>query len=208
MSTLQDSITSVKAMLNRNDCTDALATQFVQMAQTRIERTLRVPGQETIGTITGNDTSPTDQIIIPADFLAMKYLYTPGPNGMELMGHKDITHFFALQNHQGTSPKYYSRVGGSFLIAPVLAPGANIWFVYYASQPQLINPTDANFFTISCADLLTYGALSFACDYFVDDRTAAFEQRFSQLMGDIADQGRDTDWEQSDMAISPSHTDY
>ena len=157
MSALSNIITSLEAFLNRNDCTDALATQFVQMAQTRIERTLRVPGQETIGTITGNATAPTDQIIIPADFLALKYLYTTGSNGMDLMEHKDIKNFFAVQARTmggmgGVTPKYYSRVGGSFLIAPVLAPAANIWMVYYASQPQLINPTDANFFTISCVD--------------------------------------------------------
>ena len=134
---------------------------------------------------------------------------------MGLMEHKDIKNFFAVQaRHHGRHGRYLPQVllAGRRVVPyryQVLAPAANIWMVYCASQPQLINPTDENFFTISCADLLTYGALSFACDYFVDDRTQAFEARFAQLMGDIADQGRDTDWEQSDMAVAPAHnTEY
>lgn len=206
---LQDIINSVEAIMVRSDMTDALATTFIQQAQTRIERVLRVPGQETIGTITGNATAPTDQIVIPADFLALKFLYTPTHSGMELLDYKDLASFFKTQRQVGgIHPKYYTRVGGSFLIYPVLPPNANIWMAYYAAQPTLVNPTDGNFWTISCADLLTYGALSFACDYFVDDRTAAFEARFSQLLEDIAAQGRDTDWDQSEMAMSPAHTDY
>lgn len=211
MNTLQDSINSLKAILCRNDLTDALATTFLQQSQTRIERTLRVPGQETIGTITGNSSAPTDQIIIPANFLSLKYLYTLGQHGsMELLSHQDIKHFFAsTANQTGITPKYYSRVGGSFLITPVLAPLANIWMVYYASQPQLIVPTDQNFFTISCADLLTYGALSYAADFFVDDRVQAFEGRFGSLMEDITAQGIETDMAQSDMAIAPAYnTEY
>lgn len=211
MSTLQDSINTLEAILNRNDLTDALATTFIQQAQTRIERKLRVPGMETIGAIGGSATSPTDQIIIPSNFLALKLLYTQGPSGgLDLMSFKDVSHFFMEQKRGGgVVPRFYTRIGGSFLITPVLQPGNDIWMAYYASQPQLIAPTDQNFWTISCADLLTYGALSFACDYFVDDRVQSFEARFNQLATDIAEQGQDTDMETSGMAIAPAYnTEY
>lgn len=211
MSALQDSINTLTAILNRNDLTTALATTFIQQSQTRIERLLRVPGMETIGAISGNATAATDQIIIPANFLALKLLYTQGPSGgLDLITFKDVQHFFQEQKRSaGVVPKFYTRVGGSFLLTPVLQPGNTIWMAYYASQPQLIAPADQNFWTISCGDLLTYGALSFACDYFVDDRVQAFEARFTQLLSDIADQGRDTDMETSGMAIAPAYnTEY
>lgn len=214
MTTLQDSLTSLKTILNRNDCTDATAIGFIQMAQTRIERTLRTPGQETIGTVVGNATAITNSIVLPSDFLALKLMYTQGSwGGMELLEYRSTATFFKEQNRSmgstnGLSPKYYTRVGSSFLLTPPLPANQTIWMNYYAAQPQLVDPTDSNFFTISAQDLLVYGALSFACDYFVDDRMGGFEQRFAQLMGDIAEQSRETDMSQSDMAIAPAHSDY
>ena len=118
MSTLQDSIDTLTAILNRNDLTPALATTFIQQAQTRIERKLRVPGMETIGAISGSSTSATDQIIIPSDFLALKLLYTQGPSGgLDLISFKDVSHFFMEQKRGGgVIPRFYTRIGGSFLI--------------------------------------------------------------------------------------------
>jgi hypothetical protein len=213
MATLNDAITAFQAILVRNDCTTAQATTFIQQAQTRMERTLRVPGQENLGTIAANSADALNSIVIPNDFLALKYLYTPGWDcGMDLMEFKDIASFFKAQKNLAFAsivPKYYTRVGSSFLITPPLPAGDGIiYMVYYAAQPQLIQPTDSNFFTVSLQDALVYGALSYACDYFVDDRTAAFEGRFTQLMNDIAEQGRETDWSQSDMAVQPAHSDY
>lgn len=214
MTTLNDAITSLTAILLRNDMTQAQAINFIQMSQTRIERTLRTPGQENMGTITGNDSAPTGSIVLPADFLALKLLYTQGSwGGMDLMEYKDTAGFFKAQNRSmgtsnGVSPKYYTRVGSSYLITPPLPAGQEIYMNYYAAQPQLVSPTDSNFFTISAQDLLVYGALSFAGDFFVDDRVGSFEQRFAQLMGDIETQARETDMSQSDMAIAPAHSDY
>jgi hypothetical protein len=215
MTTLNDAISALSAIILRNDMTTAQATSFIQMAQTRIERTLRVPGQENVGTITANSTDAMDAIVLPQDFLSLKYLYTPGESGMDLMEYKDLASFFKAQKRLAWTsiiPKYYTRVGSSYLITPPLPADptgtAAIYMVYYAAQPMLVNPTDSNFFSISLQDLLVYGALSYAGDYFVDDRTASFEARFTQLLNDIAEQGRETDWSQSDMAVAPAHSDY
>jgi hypothetical protein len=214
MTTLQDTITAFQAILVRNDCTTAQATNFIQMAQTRIERTLRTPGQETIGTITGNANAPTNSIVLPNDFLALKLMYTQGTwGGMELMEYRSAATFFTEQRRSmggvsGLHPKYYTRIGSSLMLTPPIPAGQEIWMNYYAAQPMLVNPTDSNFFTVSAQDILVYAALSFAADFFVDDRTAAFEGRFNQLMGDLAEQARETDMSQSDMAIAPAHGDY
>ncbi|MGC3025832.1 phage adaptor protein [Burkholderia sp. DN3021] len=196
------------AILNRNDCTTDLANDFISMAQTRLERTLRVPGMENMSVTTGADPSvaPTNAIVIPSDFLSLKYLYA----GETLMENKDLGHFLKIQQDPGfsncTHPRYYSRVGASFLIKPTLALGDTATMVYYAAQPQLLVDTDTNFFSNVAADLLIYGALSYATDYFVDDRVQAFESRFTQLYADIEEQGRMTDMEQSSMAISPAYS--
>lgn len=196
--------TKFLAILNRNDCTTELANEFFSMAQTRIERTLRVPGMEKMMITSGTLDVPTDQIVIPPDFLSIKYLYSADT----LMEHRDLGHFLRIPMTSG-DPRYYSRVGASYLIKPSLPAGHQTTMVYYAAQPSLANDTDENLFGQIAADLLIYGALSYATDYFVDDRTATFEGRFTQLYNDLDEQARMTDMEQSAMAISPAYNmDY
>jgi hypothetical protein len=183
-----------------------LANDFIHMAQTRLERTLRVPGMEKMSLTTGQDpTVPTDAIVIPSDFLSLKYLYS----GSVLMVNKDLGHFLGIPMAPAQESRYYSRVGASYLIKPTLPEGRTITMVYYASQPQLLVDTDENFFSTVAADLLIYGALGYAGDYYVDDRVPAFENRFTQLYNDLDEQGRMTDMEQSAQAMSPAYnTEY
>jgi hypothetical protein len=199
--------TQFVALLNRNDCTTDLANQFIQMAQTRIERTLRVPGMEKIGTVSGNVDPITDAVVIPQDFLSLKLMYTPDNyGGQTLLEFKDPAHFFALQRlGGGITPRFYTRIGASFLLCPVLPPNNELTMVYYGAQGFLSADTDTNFFTDVAPDLLLYAALSFACDYFVDERTQVFEQRFTSLYADIDEQARMTDFDQSAMAVSPAY---
>jgi hypothetical protein len=152
------------------------------------------------------DTTPTTALTIPRDFLSLKLLYSPA----DIMVHKDPSHFFRIpQGGCGGHPTVYTRIGASFLIKPTLAEGDQIVMLYYAAQPVLVADEDINFFGLTAPDLIIYGALSYACDYFVDDRTGAFEQRFKQLYDDLDEQGRMTDMEQSAQAIAPAHnTEY
>jgi hypothetical protein len=196
--------TKLLAILNRNDCSDELANDFINMAQTRIERTLRIPGMEKMSVSDGTDAQATNAIVIPPDFLSLKYLYS----GDCLMENKDLGRFLRLSDSGGT-PRYYSRVGASFLIKPSLAEGDEVLMVYYAAQPVLTDDTDTNLFSFVAADLLLYGARSYACDYFVDDRLPGYEQRYTNLFNDLDEQGRLTDMEQSAQQIAPAtHTEY
>jgi hypothetical protein len=196
--------TKLAAILNRNDATTELLNEFLGMAQTRIERTLRIPGMEKMMITQGTQDVPSDQIVLPPDFLSLKYLYSD----CGLMETRDLGHFLRLQMAPG-DPRYYVRVGGSLLIKPTLPAGHQTTMVYHAAQPPMVADTDENLFGQIAADLLIYGALSYATDYFVDDRTATFEGRFNQLYDDLDEQARMTDMEQSAMAVSPAYnTDY
>lgn len=200
----QDIRNKFLAILNRNDCTDDLANDFLSMAQTRIERTLRMPAMESMSITTGNSVTPTDGIVLPNDFLSLKYLYS----GDALMENKDIGHFLRIRD-AGQCPKYYCRVGATLLVKPSVPDGLQVVMVYYASQPALQVDTDTNIFTTIAADLLLYASLSYACDYFVDDRTQSFEGRFLSIFEDIEEQSRLTDMEQSAQQIAPAYnTDY
>jgi hypothetical protein len=190
----------VAGLLNRNDATDALLKDFVSMAQGRIERTLRTPGQERISVSTGNALASEDEIILPQDFLSLKHLYS----GDTLLSNKDLSHFLRLPKSTGT-PQYYCRIGGSFLVKPAVPLGTSVYMIYYGAQPELVNDTDTNLFTTVLADLLIYCALAFASDYFVDDRVTGFEARYEMLFGEVVEQARLTDTDQSTQAIEPSY---
>lgn len=201
--------TKFLAILQRNDCSTELANDFITMAQTRLERTLRVPGMEKANVTTGDPTVPTNAIVIPSDFLSLKHLYS----GCTLMENKDLGHFLRLNQSIGNAPvgdpKYYCRVGASYMVKPTVPAGQEVVMVYYAGQPTLVDDTDENFFTDVAPDLLIYGALSYAADYFVDDRTQSFENRFMQLYSDLDEQARMTDMDQSAQAIAPAYpTEY
>lgn len=188
------------AILNRNDCTDDLANDFIDMSQSRIERTLRVPGMEKISIVTGNATPATESIVIPQDFLSLKHLYS----GSTLLVYKDLGTFLKYPQVVGI-PQYYTRVGASYLVKPTVPEGDTVYMVYYASQAELTADTSTNFFTTVGADVLIYAALCFAADYFVDDRLATFEARYSSLYAELEEQGRMTDMEQSAMAMQPAY---
>lgn len=191
----------VKGLLNRGDCTDALANDFISMAQTRIERTLRTPGQEKISIATGNALTVSDQIVIPADFLSLKHMYS----GSTLMSNKDLGHFLTLCPSPGDTPRYYCRVAASFLVKPTVPLGVPVYMIYYGAQPGLVNDTDTNLFTSVLADLLIYCALVFALDYFVDDRRDAMNQSYETLFNEVEEQGRMTDMDQSSQAMEPAY---
>jgi hypothetical protein len=194
----------VKGLLNRNDCTDELANDFINMAQTRIERTLRSPGQEKISVSTGNALTVEDEIVIPFDFLSLKHMYS----GDVLLSNKDLGHFLSLPKESG-QPRYYCRVAGSYLMKPAVPLGTSVYMIYYGAQPALVNDTDTNLFTTVLADLLIYCALAFGADYFVDDRVTGFETKYEILYAEVEEQSRLTDTDQSTQAMEPAYSgDY
>jgi hypothetical protein len=201
---LQQVRDKVKGLLNRNDATDDLINDFIGMAQNRIERTLRTPGQEKISVSTGNALASEDEIVIPQDFLSLKHLYS----GSTLLVNKDLAHFLRLPKGLGC-PKYYCRVAASFLVKPAVPLDTSVYMIYYGSQPELVNDTDTNLFTTVLSDLLIYCTLVFASDYFVDDRVTGFEGRYEILYNEVEEQGRMTDMDQSAQAIEPAYdTEY
>lgn len=194
----------VLGLLNRNDCTNALADVFIDQAVARIQRTLRVPAMEAQEVVTTNNVSG-DTIVLPEDFLNIKYLYTPKSDGTsQMLEYKDVSNFLALPSSIGV-PAYYTRIRGELKMKPYPQAGSVINVIYYNEIPDLVNDTDTNFLTAIAPDLLVYGALTFAADYFVDDRKQPFEDRFAAIYGEVEEQARLVDMDQSSIAIAPAY---
>lgn len=195
--------TQLLGLLNRNDCTDAQANIFIEQALARIQRTLRVPAMEAEESITTNDTNG-DTIILPNDFLNIKYLYSTTAEGTVMMEYRDVATFMAIPSATG-QPRFYTRIRGELKMKPYPQVGTNVQMIYYNEIPDLVNDTDSNFLTVIAPDLLVYGALTFAADYFVDDRKPIFEERFGAIYNEVEEQSRLVEMDQTTLAIAPAY---
>lgn len=191
-----------KKTLGRNDIDNAIADTFIDQAVSRIQRTLRVPAMEKVAEYT--ISFDQQSVFIPDDFLSMQFL---------LAGEFELTYLpigkFLLQGQQVGQPRSFTRVGGELRLFPKPLDGTTLFLAYYGEIPDLPEDTSTNFLCAIAPDLLVYGALCFAADYFVDDRKPAFEQAFTRIYGELVEQALLTEMEQGGMAIqSPTTTEY
>lgn len=190
--------THFKALLNRSDCTDALADTFVDQSIARIQRSLRVPSMEKQQSYT--ISAATTLLVLPNDFLEIIDLYhgntslTRVPLS-QIMEYKDA-------NESGT-PKFFTREGGTLLIYPYPTSGS-VKLNYYAQFADMTADSDENNLAASSADLIIYGALSYAADYYLDERGPLFEQRYSQCMTEVQEQANDAETSGTVQAMRPT----
>lgn len=192
------------ALLNRNDCSNELADTFLEQGLARIQRTLRVPSMEKVQTYTVNDVAP-NSLLLPSDFLNIKHLYC----GDTLLEYVDLNRYLR-HNDSVDTPRVYTRIQGELKVKPTPAEGTEILMVYHGEIPDLTTDTSTNFITEIAPELLVYGAMTYAADYFIDERKPIFEETFNRVFAELMEQAYLTEFEQSAMAIaSPFNgTDY
>jgi hypothetical protein len=192
----------VKALMNRNDFTDALANTFIDQAVARIQRTLRIPSMEKTEVYTIGSVTP-ETLTLPEDFLQVKYLYTD--NG--LLEFVDLGKYLSTPNEVGV-PTIYTRIQAALKVKPIPVLNSTVTMIYYGEIPDLVSDSDETWLSVIASDLLIYGALTFAADYFVDERKAAFEERFATVYSELEEQARLNEMGQSALRIQPAHSDY
>jgi hypothetical protein len=190
------------ALLNRSDCSNALADTFIDQAMTRIQRVLRIPPMEKLQTYTIASGTTVSELVMPIDLLEIIDLQY---NGRALV--RIPMHEMAEQQKHGAvgSPLYFSRERGVIKLAPSVGQG-EVYLNYYGEADQLVNDSDDNVLTIVGSDLVTYTALSYAADYFLDERGPLFETKSGQFLAEIQEQANAA--EQSGMAqvMRPTRT--
>lgn len=188
-----------KALLNRNDCTNALADTFIDQATGRIQRTLRIPTMERAVEVTFDDALP-DSFILPADFLEFIDLYREDATGGAKLRHVPRSTFLRMPK-VGGEPCVYLRTGASVQVKPTPAPGTTLSLIYYGELTDLIAETDSNEISDIAPELLIYAALSLAADYFVDERRDAFEAVFTRTYQELEEQTRALEFSGGDYAV-------
>lgn len=190
--------THFKAVLNRSDITPALTSTFINQGIARIQRQLRTPINERKAdyTITG----ATPSIILPNDFLEIISLYM----GKYELNRIPMSRYRELNDSPYTdNPQYFTREQQNLLLFPQPSDGV-LTLYYYCDFPPLVNDADENDLTAVASDLIIYSALTFSADYYLDERSTIFEQKFNQFLTEIQEQSNDQELNGSTQAIMPS----
>lgn len=159
-------------VLNRTDCTLAQANTFISMGLRRTERLLRTPIQKTVLELTLDETWD-GYLMIPSDYIGFYSISVNGvpvprivPSQMGMMDGFIVEH-------------------ARFRFQPDLKAGDELKLIYYNEFTQA--PPDASIvdYSLVLPDLITYAALVFACDTFVDERKATFESTLTALVQEV-----------------------
>jgi len=188
-------------LLNRSDITSTLTTRFIDQGIARIERQLRTPMQEKVKNYTISGT--TTEITLPTDFLETISLYA---NEYELQ-RITMKKYRELANSAHTGkPQYYVREQEGLKLFPQPTSGT-ISLYYYGTFDALSADSDENILTKVAPDLAIYAGLTFAADFYLDNRAEIFEQKFRLFMDELQAQADDQELSGGTQSIAPAY-DY
>ena len=190
--------TLVKDWSNRTDISNSVIDSFINIAQDRANRILRLPILEGFSTISVSNNT----LLLPADYLEAKSLVVTVNGKAVELERKDLAFVTQQQNNQG-NPKYFARKQSKFVIAPDSdVSSADLYYYYVAAD--LVNDADTNWFVEHGTDLLLYGALSELSLYTKNTEDALqWEAKFKATAQDIMRMADDADWSGSTIGIIP-----
>jgi len=191
MATFGEMRTKLLARLRRRDCDNDLADGFIQDAVQRTQRSLRVPAMERVVIVPIDDENylTNQRLFMPSDYLQLVEIFAVDELGQKRkLMRKSLDEVLALAVTTDTTPVAFARHGGSIVFGPTPAADTQIYFGYIAEFTALAEDEDENIISDIAADLIVFGALSYACDHFNDKRRDLFEQRYTQILSDLQQQ--------------------
>ena len=191
--------THFKALLNRSDITDALADTFIDQGIARIQRTLRVPSMETQNTY--NFSAQTTKVTLPSNFLEAIDIYY-GSGDLTRLPMREMQEL--AQGNETGSPQYFTREGSSLLLYPQPSSGSLV-LNYYASFDEMATDSAESLLAQIAPDLIIYAALTYASDYYLDERSATFDNKYMTFMSELQEQANDQELTGSIQSIRPSY---
>jgi len=192
--------THFKAVLNRSDITDALADTFIDQGIARIQRSLRIPSMETQNTY--NFSAQTTKVTLPSDFLEAIDVYYAN-RALTRLPMRNIQEH--LKGAESGAPYYFTREGSSFLLYPQPSSGSLV-LNYYASFTEMATDSDESLLAQIAPDLIIYSALTYASDYYLDERSDVFNNKYMTFMSEIQEQANDQELTGSIQRIRPAYS--
>ena len=91
-----------------------------------------------------------------------------------------------------------------FYLHPQPTDGSLVLY-YYGDFPTLAADTDTNALSIAAPDLIIYAALTYAADFYLDERAEIFESKYTAFLAEIQEQANDQELNGSANTIAPAY---
>lgn len=167
--------TAAMAWMNRTDAADADIEGYIQMAEARINRDLRVKEMEASATITTDTDGAAN---LPSGFLQFKAVY----DSDRLVVPHVAPEAYILTETGGS--KVYTILGGGFRLAP--ADDESLTAIYYKALTALTSSNTTNWLLTAQPDLYLYGVLAAWSAYIEDDAgLARWDASFNRCLAEL-----------------------
>jgi hypothetical protein len=165
-STYSDLQSTIASYLARTDLT-AMIPAFIQLAETRLRRELRL--RVMLRVATTNTVASDSTVQLPSDFLEMRDLHFNTDPTTVLKYNTPSIFYRNSHSTVGGRPVQYTVLANEFQLAPIPDSIYEMQMLYYAAPAFLSNTITTNVFLANCPDLLLYAALGEASPYLMDD---------------------------------------
>lgn len=188
------------ALLNRSDITPALTTLFIDQGISRIQRQLRTPLNESVTTY--SITAQTASVTLPQDFLEIISLYQDHTElqRVPMSKFREVATSVLAGN-----PQVFVRQQQEIRLHPQPTSGDLVLY-YYGEFAPMVSNTDENNLAAVAPDLIIYAGLTYAADYYLDERRDVFETKYNQFLTEIQEQANDQEMNGGVQAIQPTYT--
>jgi hypothetical protein len=158
---------AIAKYLARSDLTDQIPT-FIQLAENRLRRDLRI--RQMLQVVTINTVANDPTVNMPTDYLQMRDLHVK-TSIVQSLAYQSPSNFYRNTNSSITgTPLQYTVLASEFQFAPIPDAIYTLQLIYYATPPYLTTSNTSNVFLVNCPDLLLYGALGEAEPYLMNDQ--------------------------------------
>ena len=145
--------------------------------------------------------SETTRINLPSDFLEAIDLYYDHT----AMTRLPMAEMAAIkQGNEVGTPAYFAREQGALLVYPHPASG-EITLNYYATFTPMVADADESILAATASDLIIYSALTYAADYYLDERSPVFTDKYLGFMTEIQEQANDEETSGTLQSIRPAY---
>lgn len=192
--------THFKNLLNRSDITDALTVTFIDQGIQRVQRSLRTPLMEKQRSYT--ISSATASVTLPTDFLEIMDIY----HGNQALSRTPLATMLDYKRAARTgTPEYFTRENNELLLYPEPTTGT-LTLNYYGQFTDMSADSDESNLAAVAADLIIYAGLTYAADYYLDERSDVFEAKYVAFMTELQEQANDQELSGTTQQIQPSAT--
>jgi hypothetical protein len=187
--------------LNRDDCPNDLADEFIEEGITRIQREVRAPFQEHVQYVDATETTgPVESILLPEDYLELVSILV----ARKPLRRKPVPALFE-EPTQGP-PRWFGRYGNTMFLRGPCPVGSRIELLYYRSFTGLAGENDTNELLTVAPDLLLYSALVPAGNHFHHEKTGEWEAFYTDRREALNAQAL-RDELSGDQAVAPMYSD-